>query len=347
MGCRCFEILGVDVMLDMKRKPYLIEVNHLPSFTCDSPLDEDIKRRLVDQTMDITCNSLSAKDKRSYDQLVKDRREATSAAASSPTALAAAATEHSANTAAAEEQKKGMESLMELAEYKDFERAYPPPDSGPKLVAQCEAILEKVREIFRPVGTRSRPSRAVAESSESNQPPVPQRPPPLPRPSVAPSSAYPSSSSSLAVPPRPPCNSTSAVPPRPVSSAEGHATASAPAAVRRIAASMANADRSADNDHGGRRSAASGLSGSDRIPSSACRAPSPAKKRSRSAPGPPRCALPPIARFSSPRLTRNLSATPDPSEQEGAAAPPRPGSIVRVPSRQRVYLPMKNAQILL
>ena len=83
---RCFELLGIDVMLDVKMKPYLIEagsllwiqpknqrckiwdsykyiyiyysswkiwnasrakplqVNHLPSFTCDSPLDEDIKQ---------------------------------------------------------------------------------------------------------------------------------------------------------------------------------------------------------------------------------------------------------------------------------------------------------------
>ena len=96
---RCFELLGIDVMLDAKMKPYLIEagsllwiqpknqrckiwdsytyvyiiiiiliiiiyiivlekiwnasrdsrakplqVNHLPSFTCDSPLDEDIKQ---------------------------------------------------------------------------------------------------------------------------------------------------------------------------------------------------------------------------------------------------------------------------------------------------------------
>merc|ERR1719162_2873095 len=125
MGCRCFEILGVDVMLDMKRKPYLIEVNHLPSFTCDSPLDEDIKRRLVDQTMDLTCGSICGKDKRSYDQLVKDRREAASTSATTPAA-----------TATPESLAPG-QSLMDLAEYKDFERAYPPPASTPKLVAQC------------------------------------------------------------------------------------------------------------------------------------------------------------------------------------------------------------------
>merc|ERR1719446_517937 len=75
MGCRSFEVLGVDVMLDRRRKPFLIEVNHLPSFTCDSPLDEDIKSRLIDQVMDLTCGGVSAKDKRAYEQLVRDRRE--------------------------------------------------------------------------------------------------------------------------------------------------------------------------------------------------------------------------------------------------------------------------------
>merc|ERR1719191_34405 len=74
MGCRCFEILGVDVMFDGKRRPYLIEVNHLPSFTCDSPLDEDIKGRLVTQTLEICCHSATAQDRKKYEALVRDRR---------------------------------------------------------------------------------------------------------------------------------------------------------------------------------------------------------------------------------------------------------------------------------
>jgi tubulin polyglutamylase TTLL6/13 len=50
-GSRCFEILGVDIMLDSNLKPWLIEVNHLPSFGTDSPLDLDIKDRLMAQVL--------------------------------------------------------------------------------------------------------------------------------------------------------------------------------------------------------------------------------------------------------------------------------------------------------
>merc|ERR1719482_1853643 len=71
MGCRCFEVLGVDVMLDWKLKPYLIEVNHLPSFTCDSPLDEDVKERLIEQTLDLTCGQVSSDDRKAYEAMAR------------------------------------------------------------------------------------------------------------------------------------------------------------------------------------------------------------------------------------------------------------------------------------
>ena len=35
----CFEILGMDVMIDNKLKPWLLEVNHTPSFCTDTPFD--------------------------------------------------------------------------------------------------------------------------------------------------------------------------------------------------------------------------------------------------------------------------------------------------------------------
>jgi tubulin polyglutamylase TTLL6/13 len=52
-GSRCFEVLGFDIMIDDNLKPWLIEVNHLPSFGTDSPLDLDIKGRLFEQVFSI------------------------------------------------------------------------------------------------------------------------------------------------------------------------------------------------------------------------------------------------------------------------------------------------------
>jgi hypothetical protein len=43
----CFEILGFDVLLDTKFKPWILEVNHSPSFTCDSELDTRIKTGVI------------------------------------------------------------------------------------------------------------------------------------------------------------------------------------------------------------------------------------------------------------------------------------------------------------
>jgi len=36
-----------DIMLDQKLKPWLIEVNHTPSFTTDTPLDKNIKKNCI------------------------------------------------------------------------------------------------------------------------------------------------------------------------------------------------------------------------------------------------------------------------------------------------------------
>ena len=43
----CFEILGIDIFIDEKVKPWLIEVNALASFATDSPLDKKIKYDVV------------------------------------------------------------------------------------------------------------------------------------------------------------------------------------------------------------------------------------------------------------------------------------------------------------
>ncbi|XP_015603647.1 tubulin polyglutamylase TTLL13 isoform X2 [Cephus cinctus] len=46
----CFELLGFDILLDWKLKPYLLEVNHSPSFHTDAQIDKDIKESLLNDT---------------------------------------------------------------------------------------------------------------------------------------------------------------------------------------------------------------------------------------------------------------------------------------------------------
>ncbi|XP_074736709.1 tubulin polyglutamylase TTLL13-like [Strix uralensis] len=59
-GCACFEILGFDILLDRKLKPWLLEVNHSPSFTTDSHLDREVKDALLCDTINLinvhACN---------------------------------------------------------------------------------------------------------------------------------------------------------------------------------------------------------------------------------------------------------------------------------------------------
>ena len=43
----CFEVLGFDIFLDESLKPWIIEVNHDPSYETDSPLDFKVKKQLV------------------------------------------------------------------------------------------------------------------------------------------------------------------------------------------------------------------------------------------------------------------------------------------------------------
>ena len=67
-GFSCFEILGLDILFTEKLKPVLIEVNHSPSFTCDSPLDLEIKHGLIKETLKLV--NASRYDKSRYKKRV-------------------------------------------------------------------------------------------------------------------------------------------------------------------------------------------------------------------------------------------------------------------------------------
>lgn len=61
----CFEVLGFDFILNRTLKPYLLEVNHSPSFYCHTPVDYEVKEALLRDTftlLDLNRNNTKMPD---------------------------------------------------------------------------------------------------------------------------------------------------------------------------------------------------------------------------------------------------------------------------------------------
>ncbi|XP_036673589.3 tubulin polyglutamylase TTLL13 [Drosophila suzukii] len=66
----CFEILGFDILVDWKLKPYILEVNHSPSFHTNEQVDREVKRPLIRDTLNLVSTVLA--DKR---QILREDRK--------------------------------------------------------------------------------------------------------------------------------------------------------------------------------------------------------------------------------------------------------------------------------
>jgi len=68
----CFEIYGMDVLVDADLQPWLLEVNVCPSFSSSSPLDKRIKTQLIADTL--TLVGLCPYDNSDVSQALRDDR---------------------------------------------------------------------------------------------------------------------------------------------------------------------------------------------------------------------------------------------------------------------------------
>lgn len=57
----CFELLGFDIIIDQHLNPYLLEVNHSPSFTMDEPIDRKVKFSVLRDTLKLLYTNVNDK----------------------------------------------------------------------------------------------------------------------------------------------------------------------------------------------------------------------------------------------------------------------------------------------
>jgi len=66
---QCFEIMGVDIMVDSTLHMHLIEVNHLTSWGMDSHLDDLIKTQVI--TWSLMAINITSSDKKHFESAGK------------------------------------------------------------------------------------------------------------------------------------------------------------------------------------------------------------------------------------------------------------------------------------
>ena len=67
----CFEILGLDILIDHNLKPWLLEVNHSPSFTTNTPLDSAVKTRVIADALTIV--GVGRESRETHQRLIDER----------------------------------------------------------------------------------------------------------------------------------------------------------------------------------------------------------------------------------------------------------------------------------
>eukprot|EP00826_Nyctotherus_ovalis_P013320 TRINITY_DN13580_c0_g1_i15.p1 TRINITY_DN13580_c0_g1~~TRINITY_DN13580_c0_g1_i15.p1 ORF type:complete len:558 (+),score=82.13 TRINITY_DN13580_c0_g1_i15:156-1829(+) len=69
----CFEVLGFDVLLDYKLKPWVLEVNHAPSFGTDSPFDRKVKFGLIRDVVRLV--NVRPEKRREYERKEQEKKD--------------------------------------------------------------------------------------------------------------------------------------------------------------------------------------------------------------------------------------------------------------------------------
>ncbi|XP_014293793.1 tubulin polyglutamylase TTLL6 isoform X3 [Halyomorpha halys] len=159
----CFELLGFDLILDNNLKPYLLEVNHSPSFHTDAPIDREVKEALIIDTFKILNlpknikHSVMIEDKRNVtNRLLKDLQNTPSSPLSN----------HSVKPISSEEQLKKLE-LYEKEHRGNFRKIYPNHKMHMYSVFFCQGTSSLFNETFAS-RARERVSKLMKEGIQES-----------------------------------------------------------------------------------------------------------------------------------------------------------------------------------
>ena len=178
----CFEILGFDIMLDHWLKPWLLEVNHSPSFTTDTPLDKKIKKRVISEAL--TLVNMNAKHKRRW--LARKKTEIQQRAVLGKTAKVTKEEKEAAVLKATRIRDK-----WEAKHSGGYTKIYPTEDSG------YEKFMKAASDLWEEWtgGNISRVRKEDGKLDQSKKPPrkpskvILMRPSDVPRPAKSPNAS--------------------------------------------------------------------------------------------------------------------------------------------------------------
>ncbi len=168
---KCYEILGFDILLDHKLKPWLLEVNHSPSFTTDTPFDEKTKFELISDTIRLTNMDPMKRVKFCKQKEIESQNRRLGKTKGKPQVPKLTKEEH------AEKRRRHMEKRdkYEMEHCGGYERIYPDPVDPNKY----SNYIETARKIWDEFFVAKRKPR-----KDSPEPPKPKSKPILRRPPV-------------------------------------------------------------------------------------------------------------------------------------------------------------------
>eukprot|EP01062_Namystynia_karyoxenos_P016063 TRINITY_DN1585_c0_g1_i1.p1 TRINITY_DN1585_c0_g1~~TRINITY_DN1585_c0_g1_i1.p1 ORF type:complete len:785 (+),score=194.92 TRINITY_DN1585_c0_g1_i1:276-2630(+) len=175
-GYSCFEILGFDLLLDQNLKPWLLEVNHSPSFHTDTPLDDRIKSGVISEVLRLLNIQTEARARERERERDDFRRRINTQARRSQAKKAGEDGEEERRQLERErreldEQERRRVELMvqqkrteEDSLLENFRRVYPSPD--PDFQELCEQVVEAAREANVPQTTQATVQRELERRKE-------------------------------------------------------------------------------------------------------------------------------------------------------------------------------------